>query len=272
VDGTAVPTVERARPALLRADAGAGFAHAAIALGFEHLVPLAREQGVAALAIHDSYNCGVLGVHTRALAARGLLGIGFTNAPASIAPAGGARPALGTNPVSLAAPDGSGGAALLIDQSASVVAKSEIMKHAREGRAIPEHWALDADGAPTTDPEQALAGSMAPAGGYKGAGLALMTELMAAALTGASLGTEASPFSGPRGGPPRTGQFFLALDPEASSGGAFAERLSALASGIRAQPGARLPGDGRAAARARARQGGVAVAAATLARVRELTA
>jgi (2R)-3-sulfolactate dehydrogenase (NADP+) len=270
VDGQARPVVETPRPGLVTVDAATGFAHPAIEAGFAALVPAARAQGVAGLAIRNSYNCGVLGVHTRRLAEAGLLGLGFTNAPASIAPAGGQRPVVGTNPVSLAAPDGAGNAAVLIDQSASVIAKSEIMKHAREGRPIPEGWALSPDGQPTTDPDTALKGSMAPAGGYKGVGLALIVEIMAAAMTGATLGSEASPFSGTAGGPPRTGQFFLAIDPGASAGGAYAARIAALADSVRGQPGGRLPGDGRAAARARAAAAGVAVSAATLGKVRAL--
>jgi (2R)-3-sulfolactate dehydrogenase (NADP+) len=198
------------------------------------------------------------------------MGIGFTNAPASIAPSGGKTPVVGTNPISVAAPDGNGGTAILIDQSASVIAKSEIMKHAREGKPIPEGWGLDPDGQPTTDPDTALKGSMAPSGGYKGVGLALIVEMMAAAMTGAVLGKDASPFSGTKGGPPRTGQFFIAIDPAAASGGHYAERIAALTGAIHAQPGARLPGDGRGAKRARARTEGVAVSAATLARIRAL--
>ena len=196
--------------------------------------------------------------------------MGFTNAPASIAPVGGRRPVVGTNPFSLAAPDGAGGATVLIDQSASVVAKSEVMKHAREGRPIPPGWALDPDGQPTTDPAVALTGSMAPTGGYKGVGVALMVEIMAAAMTGATLGINASPFSGTKGGPPKTGQFFLAIDPGVTSGGLFAERLAALVQAMRDQPGVRVPGDGRAAARRRAMNDGVAVNPATLEKVRGL--
>ncbi|PWE33865.1 sulfolactate dehydrogenase [Maritimibacter sp. 55A14] len=270
VDGKATPVLEHPRPGVIRVDAATGFAHPAIALGFETLIPAARELGIAALSIRNSYNCGVLGVHTQVLAQAGLLGLGFTNAPASIAPSGGQTPLVGTNPFSLAAPDGRGGAAVLIDQSANVIAKSEIMKHAREGKPIPEGWALDADGNPTTDPETGLAGSMAPSGGYKGVGVALMVELMAAAMSGATLGKDASPFSGTTGGPPRTGQFFIAIDPDASSNGAFAARLAALVDALRAQPGARLPGDGRAVARARAARDGVAVSSATLERIRAL--
>ena len=88
VDGQAIPVMNHPRPGVVRVDAATGFAHPAIALGFGRLIPLAREQGVAVLAIQNSYNCGVLGYHTRRLARAGLLGIGFTNAPASIAPSG----------------------------------------------------------------------------------------------------------------------------------------------------------------------------------------
>ena len=267
VDGRARPLLSRPAPAVVAVDAATGFAHPAIDLGFEALIPAAREQGIAALAVRNSYNCGLLGYHSGRLAAAGLLAIGFTNAPASIAPHGGRRPVVGTNPFSLAAPDGTGGAAVLIDQSASVIAKSEIMKHAREGQQIPPQWALDPDGQPTTDPEIALKGSMAPAGGYKGVGVALMVEIMAAAMTGATLGINASPFSGTKGGPPRTGQFFLAIDPGATSVNLFAERLAALVEAVREQPGARLPGDGRRAARRRAGSKGVAVNPATLERI-----
>jgi len=270
VDGRANPVLTRPRPGVITVDAATGFAHPAIAAGFAELMPLAREQGIAALAVRNSYNCGVLGYHTRQLAMEGLLGLGFTNAPASIAPVGGTRTVVGTNPFSIAAPDGKGGLALLIDQSASVIAKSEIMKHAREGRPIPEGWGLGPDGQPTTDPAVALKGSMAPSGGYKGVGVALLVEVMAAAMTGATLGIDASPFSGTVGGPPKTGQFFIAIDPEATSGSGFAERIQALIAEMHAQPGVRTPGDGRTAKRTHAEGHGVAVNRATLDKIRAM--
>ncbi len=146
------------------------------------------------------------------------------------------------------------------------------MKHAREGKPVPEGWVLDADGQPTTDPDAGLKGSMVPSGGYKGVGIALTVELMAAAMAGgATLGSVASPpFSGTAGGPPRTGQFFIAIDPGATSGGLFAEKLADLIASIRDQDGARLPGDGRQACRIRAASEGVAVNAALLEKVRAL--
>lgn len=263
----AAPEVTRPKPGLVLVDAGAGFAHPAIDAGFAPLLEAARTQGVAALAIRNSYNCGVLGYHTERLAEHGLVALGFTNAPASIAPSGGTRPVLGTNPVSLAVPGPQG---FVIDQSASVVAKSEVMKRGREGRALEPGWALGADGQPTTDAQAALdGGTMAPAGGYKGVGLALLTEILAACLTGATPGIAASPFSGTQGGPPRTGQMFIAFAPEAASGDAFAARLALVATAF-ADNGARLPGARRRAARAAAERDGVAVPQELLARVRAL--
>lgn len=270
VDGTATPVLSRPRPAYLSVDAATGFAHSAIEMGFDQLIPLAKEQGIAALGVQNSYNCGVLGYHTARLAEAGLVGLGFTNAPASIAPSGGSKPVVGTNPFSLAVPGDEGAPAFLIDQSASTIAKSEVMKHAREGKAIPVGWALDADGKPTTDAEVGLKGSMAPSGGYKGVGVALLVETLAAALSGGQLGIHASPFSGTAGGPPRTGQFFIAIDPGAGSSRVFAARVTDLVEAFRAQDGARLPGDGRGAARRRAAINGVAVNTATLGKIQAI--
>jgi (2R)-3-sulfolactate dehydrogenase (NADP+) len=266
----AMPKLERPAPSMIVVDAACGFAHPAIDRGFAELVPTTRQQGLAGLAIRNSYNCGALGYHTERLAQQGLVGIGFTNAPASIAPSGGRKPAFGTNPWSIAVPDGTGGAAIVIDQSASVVAKSEVMKKAREGQPIPLGWALDKDGRPTTDAKAGLEGSMIPSGGYKGACIALFVEVMAACLPGATLGIHASPFSGPVGGPPRTGQFFIAIDPGASSGGLFAERLSALMAELTSDPNVHVPGAGRRAKRAVADTRGVTVAADVLQRARKL--
>lgn len=262
VEKSAVPVVE-SDGALVRVDARHGFAHPAIDLGFDALVPLARRSNIAALAVTNSYNCGVLSYHTERLALAGLVGLGFTNAPASIAAWGGTRPVLGTNPWSLAVPDGKGGVAILIDQSASVIAKSEVMKHEREGKRLPDGWALDAAGKPTSDASEALKGTMVPAGGYKGVGSALLVEVFAACLAGATPGVKASPFSGPAGGPPGTGQFFIAIDPGKASGGAFGAVLDTVLSSFGASEGARVPGERRFAARSRNLAEKIPVAMAT---------
>ena len=246
VNAKAMPKVSSQTPSSIRVDADCGFAHPAIDLGFAQLVPAAKQNGIAALSIHRSYNCGVLGYHVERLAKQQLLGLGFTNAPASIAPVGGSTPVVGTNPIALAVPDlNTGEAAFILDQSASVVAKSEIVKHARAGQPIPNHWAFNAQGQPTSDAEAALKGSMAPVGGYKGFGLGLLVEVFAAVLSGATLGKDASPFAGDQGGPPATGQFFIAIAPDYFSGGCYQSNLLNLCQAIATQEQARLPGQRR---------------------------
>ncbi len=259
VVASAVPSLSQEMPGVIAVDAGSGFAHPAIDLGFGALVPLARSQGIALLAVRNSYNCGVLGYHTERLAGEGLLGLGFTNAPSSIAVSGGRKPVLGTNPWSIAVPDGKGGASIVIDQSASVVAKSEVAKRAR-----------DPEGEPTTDPNVGLKGTMLPAGGYKGVGSALLVELMAACLAGATIGARASPFSGTAGGPPKTGQCFIAIAPDAASAGEFMARIAQLMEALTEESSAHVPGKGRREARAKAEREGVVVDPGILDKVRAL--
>lgn len=258
IDGKARPVLDSPRPGLVRVDAKCGFAHPAIDFGLPALVEAARSQGIAALAVTNSYNCGVVGYHVERIAQEGLMALGFVNAPASIAPMGGKRPVFGTNPIALAVPR-PGHDPLVLDQSSSVVAKSEIVVHQQRGEPIPLGWALDRDGNPTTDPAAALAGSMVPSGGYKGAGLALIVELFAAWLTGANLSIDASSFADNKGGSPRTGQFFIAIDGGALAGPEAAERLERLFGAILEQDGARLPGDRRASARRRTATEGIAI-------------
>jgi (2R)-3-sulfolactate dehydrogenase (NADP+) len=258
VDGHATPSATRTAPGAWQVDACDGFAHPAIELGLAEVVPTAMQQGIAALSIVRSYNCGVVGHHVERLAEQGLLALALANTPAAIAPWGGNQALFGTNPIALAAPR-SEGPPLVVDQSASVVARGEVLRRARQGEPIPLGWALDEAGLPTADPQAALRGSMLPAGGHKGAGLALLVELLAAALTGASFSFAASSFLDTEGGPPRTGQLFIAIDPRGFVGELFAARVELLLGTMCAQPGVRLPGARRYVARAAAQRDGVLV-------------
>lgn len=271
VDGKARPVVSQPRAGAVVVDAATGFAHPAIDAGWDRFVAAARENGVAAMTLFNSYNCGVLGHHAERIAEAGLLGLCTTHAPASISPPGGRRPVIGTNPFALGVPGEAGRAALVLDQSASVVAKSEILLRSREGRPIEAGWAIDADGAPTLDPAAALKGSMLPAGGHKGFGVGLLAEILASCLSGAVSSRDASPFSGTAGGPPKTGQCFIAFDPSAFSDG-FSAQVAGLVDAIAAQEGARLPGAGRQAARRRTESGGVRVDPALIQRIEALGA
>lgn len=247
VDGRAKPSVKKLSPVAFRVDAKRGFAHPAIEAGFAKLIPAAKKNGIAGMAVHNSYNAATLGYHTGYLAKHGLLAFGFTNATPSIAPVGGRKPVIGTNPLSFAVPGKKGKIAFLIDQSSSAVPWTSVKLAADEGRAIPLGWALDADGKPTTDAARGLDGSMAPAGGHKGFGQGLIVEVMCAALAGANRGPQMGSFMANDGKPIGCGQFFIALDPDAFSGGVFTKQITALVKSISGQEGARMPNSRRTA-------------------------
>ena len=164
----------------------------------------------------------------------------------------------GTNPIAFAAPiDGREPA--VVDLALSKVARGPIIAAKQRGESIPEGWALDAEGQPTTDPAKAIEGTMVPLGDAKGAALAFMVEVLAACIPGANLAFEASSFLDAKGPPPATGQLLLAIDPAALGHAQFGERMALLAEAIEEQPGARLPGTRRLASRARAAKEGIAI-------------
>jgi (2R)-3-sulfolactate dehydrogenase (NADP+) len=261
VDGRARPVLERAGPAAVRIDGGLGFAYPALDQAIEALVPLARANTVAAAVIRRSHHFGQAGAHAERLAEQGLIALVFGNSPKGMAFWGAARPRTGTNPIAFASPL-PGQPPLVIDLALSQVARGRIVAAQQAGETIPEGWAVDAEGRPTTDPAAALKGAMLPIGGAKGSALALMVEILSAALAGAAFGWEASSLFDDQGGPPDLGQTLLALDPQALSGGAFMSRMGALIAAIDEDDGARLPGTRRLTARAKAAEEGVVIPAA----------
>jgi (2R)-3-sulfolactate dehydrogenase (NADP+) len=239
-------------------DARDGFAFPAIAAGLARAEDLVKSAGVVAVGVTNSHHAGVVGYHVEPLAQRGLVALALGNSPAGIAPWGGSKALFGTNPIAFACPR-DGGPPLVIDLSLSKVARGKVMVAAQRGEAIPEGWALDADGKPTTNAKAALAGTMVPMGEAKGAALVLMVELLAAALTGAQFGYEASSFFDAKGAPPRVGQFFLVIDPAAFAGRGFVARVEVLLNAILDQKGTRLPGDRRHKLRFKARTEGITI-------------
>lgn len=265
VDGHATPQARRPRAGAVTVDAAYGFAYPAFDLAVHMLPAAAAEAGIAAAAITRSHHFGVAGQQVERLADAGLVAMVFGNTPKAIAPAGGRRAVFGTNPIAFAAPIPDADA-LVIDLAVSQVARGNILKAKQKGEPIPEGWALDSDGNPTTDAARALdGGTMTPMGGSKGAALALMVEVLATALTGAALASEASSFFEAEGDPPGVGQLMIAIDPMAFAGDdTFAERISALAASITEQDGARLPGSRRGQLRADADANGIDVDSALL--------
>jgi (2R)-3-sulfolactate dehydrogenase (NADP+) len=262
VNGLAGPALSHPRPALIAIDAGNGFAFPALEAAEAMLPDAARKEGLAVAAIRRSSHCGAAGHPVERLAQQGLVALMFVNTPSAIAPWGGSKPVFGTNPLAFACPLPDR-PPLVIDLSLSKVARGNVMNARQRGEQIPEGWALDQHGRPTTDPDAALGGTMLPMGDAKGTALALMVELLAAGLTGAHFAAEASSYLDADGPPSGTGQLILAFDPAGFGGDAVA-RFGALAAAIEAQEGARLPGTRRLAARAKAQAEGLAVSDALL--------
>lgn len=239
VDGFAVPCLEEPRPGVLKVDAGLGFAYPALELLLPKLEETARRQGIAVAAVSRSHHAGVLGLVVERLATAGLVALMVSNVPAAMAAWGGRRPMFGTNPIAFAAPL-AGAEPIVIDMALSTVARGRLIKAAQKGEPIPADWALAPDGNPTTDPKIGLAGTMMPAGGAKGAALAMMVDLLAAGLTGANFGFEATPVIDDKGRPPGIGQTIIAIDPEATGGSAA--HMARLAEELGREEGVRLPG------------------------------
>ncbi|KPF90626.1 sulfolactate dehydrogenase [Novosphingobium sp. AAP83] len=256
VDGAAVPTATRTRSGSAVIDAANGFAYPALDLAVKLLPELAKDAGIGAVAITRSHHCGAAGLPVRALAEQGLIALMFANTPAAMAPWGGSRPMFGTNPIAFACPHASG-VPLVIDLSLSKVARGKIVAAQNEGRSIPSDWAFDAAGRPTTNPRDALGGTMAPAGEAKGAVLALMVEILAAGLCNANFGVKASSFLDAEGPPPGTGQLLLAIDPFAFGGTAALSHIADFLNMMSEMDGVRIPGQSRAEALCRAEADGL---------------
>ena len=260
VDGAALPRIVNARSAAVLIDAGEGLAFAACELAVKEAIARARSAGIAIAGVTNSHHAGVLVDHLRPVAEAGMLGLALCNTPAAMPVAGGRHAVLGTNPVA-AAFARRDAAPLLIDLSLSEIARGKLMVAAQQGQPIPLGWALAADGQPTTDPQAGLQGSMLALGAAtssKGATLALMVELLAAALLGANFGFEASSFFAADGNRPRLGQVFIVIDPGALAGSdVYLDRVEALIAEMRTDDGVRLPGERREALLAAARRDGL---------------
>lgn len=258
VKADAVIAVNHPRPSMLSIDAGLGFAYPALDVAVDQLSALAQSQGIAAAAIHRSHHAGVLALTVERFAEKGLIALMFANAPASMAPWGGKRPLFGTNPIAFGLPV-PGQDPIVIDLALSKVARGKVMEAHQKGSAIPDDWAMDADGNPTTDAAAALKGTMAPAGGAKGAALALMVEVLSASLTGANYSFEASSLFDDKGPAPALGHFIIAIDPTAAAGGRVSSRIQLLAEEMGSEEGVRLPGRRGQGLRAEAMRSGIQV-------------
>ncbi len=146
----------------------------------------AKVSGACVASIHNACHYGLGAYYPMMALKENMIAFSFANAPALVAPFGGADPCLGTNPISVAIPAGRH-QPLVLDIATSVVAKGRIHLAMKEGQSIPEGWALDEHGAPTTDPFAANHGVLLPFGAHKGYAMELIGSLLSHALSGADM-------------------------------------------------------------------------------------
>jgi (2R)-3-sulfolactate dehydrogenase (NADP+) len=270
IDGAAVARVARSKGGAVLVDAADGLAFPACALAVTEASARAREHGVAFAGVTNSHHFGAASYHLEPVAAAGMVGLAFGNSPSAMPAWGGKHAIFGTNPIAAVFPR-RGAPPIVVDLSLSEVARGKLMVAAREGKPIPAGWALDKDGNPTTDPKAGLEGMMLPAGGAKGAMLALIVELLCCALTGTQFGFEADSFFSDAGNRPRIGQAFLVIDPGALGGeGVYGERVEALVAEMVKDAGVRPPGARRKALADKAAVEGVEIPQALLDELRTL--
>ena len=249
----------RVAPAVAHLDGQNGLGFVVATRATDEAMAIARESGIGLVGVSRSTHFGMAATYLLQAVEAGFAALVFTNASPAMPPWGGRKELLGTSPFGAAMPN-PGGQPFVLDMAPSVAARGKIRRALREGRSIPEGYALDADGRPTTDPAEALKGVVLPIGGPKGAGLSMLMDLLCGVLTGAAfagdVGDQYKRFDRPQ----NVGHFILAIRPDLfMPAEAIAERMAEFVATIRANPTADgfdeilLPGEPEARTEARRR-------------------
>lgn len=171
----------------------------------------AETSGSVFVTVRNSNHFGVAAFFTQRALARGMIGYAASNAPSTMAPWGGIKPYMGTNPFSVAFPAGSE-LPIVMDMATSVVAQGKIIMAGKEGKSIPFGWAITKDGDPTDDPKAALEGTVLPFGGPKGYAVSLMLDVLSGVLSGAAFGPYLCNMWNDFKNPQNVGHYFTVLD------------------------------------------------------------
>ena len=233
----------------------------------EAALDLARTHGTGFVGVRHSNHFGPAAYYVEKAVCQGVIGVAISNAPPHMAPFGGKARFLGTNPVAIGIPAGAE-KPLLFDASTSVVARGKIIMAAHAKTPIPEGWAIDPEGYPTTDPEQALAGAVLPFGGPKGSAISFIIDVFCGVMTGASFALQLNRLED-LATEQNVGHVFAAVRtdlfvPDAQ----FKNRMDAILKMLRASPPAPgthhvlTPGEIESANESRMREEGIALPAA----------
>jgi len=245
VDGKARPEVKKISPSVIKVSGNSAFAPMVLKVGLPELIKLAKENGVAVLAITNSHHMAAMWPETEAIAEAGLVGFACTSYKPMVAPAGAKKALFGTNPISFAWPR-PGKTPVVYDMATAAMAMGEVMVAARDGHKVPLGTGLNKDGKETTDPKEiSKGGVLLPFGGYKGSAIAMMVELLAAGLVGDMFSFEAKAADNKDGGPARGGEFIMALSPQLIAGDGWNEHAEKFFEQMESMDGVRLPGQRR---------------------------
>lgn len=233
IDPVAKVSVESSRRSVMTIDAGNGLGQVQAWKILERMIPVARRSGVVAASVRNSTHIGALSYICNHAAQQNMILFASTNSAPSMSPLGGSQPFFGTNPLAVSFPTGKG-YPLKVDLATSVTARGNIIAAAKKRAAIPFGWALDADGNPTDDPLQALAGTVLPMAGHKGYALALMVEVFSGVLSGAAIGAAVGNLYNGMNSKQDVGHFFTLLDIEAfMEVPQFIQRIDGLIDGVK---------------------------------------
>ncbi len=268
----AAPRVVREGPAVALLDGENGLGQLVALRGMEVAIAKARSAGIGACAAFASNHYGAAAPYALRAAREGLIGLATTNSVAAVAPPGG-RVGRVSNAATAYAIPAAEEPPLVLDISMSTAARSRFIIHAERGLPLPEGWAIDAQGRPTTDARAGLGGYLLPLGsptaGHKGFGLALLMDALAGALSGARCGIELQRLANDDPTPYGIGQFYLAVDPSwFGDPAAFRRTIDRIIRDVRetpAQPGVErvyAPGERSHARWIAAREAGLSLPAA----------
>jgi LDH2 family malate/lactate/ureidoglycolate dehydrogenase len=260
--------VERVAPGMLKVNGDNGLGAAVGLRALRAALEAARETGIAIAFAHTSNHFGACGPYCWLAAQEGFACIVGSNATPTIAPTGGRDTRVGNNPLAIGVPR-PGGDPIILDMAMSVVARAKLREALKRGESIPDTWATDREGRATSDPKAAIDGFLLPFGGYKGYGLAVMVDLLAGVLSGASYLTRVNSWIDEPQLEQRIGHFFVVID-TARLGSAdwLADRVADFAAIVHDTPAAdpsspvRLPGEREMAQMKRQQREGIDVPAA----------
>ncbi|OJD18010.1 hypothetical protein AJ78_01967 [Emergomyces pasteurianus Ep9510] len=211
---TATPSVDQITPVVARVDGQNGFGFVAAHVAMDRAIAMAKDYGIGMVSVMHSNHFGMSASFVKQALDADMMSLVFTNSSPALPAWGGREKLMGVSPIACGAPaGGKSGVPFILDMAPSVAARGKIYKAQRRGEQLPEGWALDENGAPTTDPDAALKGTMLPMGGPKGSGLAIMMDVFSGVLSG-------SAFAGHVTGPydpskeADVGHFMVAIKPD----------------------------------------------------------